>query len=102
MHRQVDNIKRMFAAADDIQFQCNLLSFVESQYTIPHHLARKYVCILFIMEGKFSVNSKKRMQRVSMTEIETCACVAMACLVPDSVTFTSYWNQSEPTDESGM
>jgi hypothetical protein len=97
----VDNIKRVFACAEELQFQFNLLSFVESQYTLPHHLARKYACILFILEGKFAVNSKKRMQRISLTGIENCACVAMACLVPDSVTFTSYWNASETMDNSG-
>lgn len=91
----------MYAALDDMQFQCNLLNFVESTFALPHDLARKYACILFIIEGKFSINSKKRMQRVSMTEIETCACVAMACLVPDSVTFSSYWNTTDAKDDNG-
>lgn len=101
-NRQIDNIKRIYSCADDLQFQCNLLSFVESQYALPHHLARKYACILFIIEGKFAVNSKKRMQRVSLTQIENCASFAMACLIPDSITFTSYWNSSSDMDSAGM
>ena len=41
------------------------------------------------------------MQRVGTAAIEACASVAMACLVPDSVTFMSYWNTTDQMDSAG-
>jgi len=87
--RQFDNLKRMSAAIEEKQ--SNILTFVENQFVLPFRLARKYACLLFMINGKFNVTSKKRLQRVTCTNLEHCAAITMACLIPDRDTFHACW-----------
>jgi hypothetical protein len=89
--RQVENIRRVYAAVEEAQHQINLLNFLEAHFALPHNLARKYCCLLFILMGKFSVSSKRRVQRASLQDICDCAAVSMACLMTDSSIFAAYW-----------
>lgn len=94
--RQYENLKRMYSSIDESkQFQCNILSHVESHFSLPVILARKYACLLFLMAGRFSAVSKKRFQSISCLQLQLCAAVTMACLIPDSNTFAAHWRYSE-------
>lgn len=90
--RQVENIRRVYAAVEEAQHQINLLNFLEAHFALPHNLARKYCCLLFILMGKFSVSSKRRVQRASLQDICDCAAVSMSCLMTDSSIFSAYWS----------
>ena len=90
--RQYENLKRMYASLDETkQFQCNIQSYVEINFSIPVVLARKYSCLLFLLAGRFSVISKKRFQSLTSLHLQICAAVTLACLIPDAATFGRLW-----------
>ena len=97
--RQYENLKRMYAYVEDSkQFQCNILSHIEANFSLPVVLARKYSCLLFLMAGRFSAISKKRFQNISCVHLQICAAVTMACLIPDAVTFGIHWRYQQTID----
>lgn len=85
--RQFENLHRIYLTLEDLQFQTNFMGFIETSYALPPSLSRKYACLLFLVAGRFDVNSKKRLQKLSCVELENCAAASMACLLPDLKTF---------------
>ena len=88
--RQFENIQRVFLSLEELQYQVNFMSFIGSNYALPNNLSRKYSCLLFLLAGRFDVNTKKRLERLSCLELENCATVLMTCLLPDLKTFLSF------------
>lgn len=85
--RQFENLHRLYLSLEDLQFQVNFIGFIESTYALPPSISRNYACLLFLVAGRFDVNSKKRLQKLSCRELENCAAASMACLLPDLRTF---------------
>jgi len=88
--RQFENLHRIYLSLEDLQFQVNFMGFIQSSYALPSWISRKYACLLFLVAGRFDVNSKKRLQRLSCSELENCAAASMACLLPDLKTFLEF------------
>mmetsp|Transcript_14905 Transcript_14905/g.22423 ORF Transcript_14905/g.22423 Transcript_14905/m.22423 type:complete len:453 (+) Transcript_14905:20-1378(+) len=98
--RQYENIKRIYSAIEESrQFQCNILNFVETHFALPLPLARKYTCVLFLMACRFSATSKKRFQTISCLQLECCAAVTMACLIPEVSAFLLHWTGPTSTED---
>jgi hypothetical protein len=85
--RQFDNLKRIYTFIEDNQWQCNILSSIESNFLLDPLLARKYSCVLFLQYSKFNLTSKKRMQRVCFDGLEKCAALTLVFLASDSDSF---------------
>lgn len=88
--RQFENLHRIYLSLEELQFQVNFKGFIGSTYALPPNLSRKYACLLFLVAGRFDVSSKKRLQRLTSQELENCAAVSMACLLPDLATFLQF------------
>lgn len=84
--RQFDNIKRLYTQVEDLE-ECNLYDFMARNILLSPILCRKYACILFLLYSKFTLTSKKRIQRVKLRGLEKCAALTLACLVSDCNTF---------------
>lgn len=86
--RQSDNIKRMYTLLEETkQFQGNLIKFVETIYLLPMELCRQYASLLFLLYSKFNLTSKKTLLKIPCLNIERCASVIIALLLPDSDSF---------------
>ena len=83
--RQFDNLKRIISAIEEKQ--CNIYTFIETHYTLNKSLARKYTCIIFLILGRFNVVTKKRLCKLPCEQLELCAAITLACLIPDRVTY---------------
>lgn len=73
--RQYDNLKRVFTSFEDMtvhhhQHQHHqhgidsLYNFMNKQYLLNHTLAKKYASILFLLYHKFTLTTKRRIQRL--------------------------------------
>lgn len=67
--RQYDNLKKMFSLFEENSIHHhhnydNLYSFISKTYLLNHHLSKKYTCILFLLYHKFTLTSKRRIQKL--------------------------------------
>lgn len=86
--RQFDNIKRIYAAYEDTtNLSGNAFQFISKNYLISPQLAKKYTCLIYLMDSKFNLTSKKRLVKVPYPTLETCAAVTMSCLNVDTAVF---------------
>lgn len=64
--RQFDNIKRVYVSFEDSSnLNDNIYSFVSNNFLLSSNLSKKYACITFLMDSKFNLTAKRRIQRVS-------------------------------------
>lgn len=64
--RQFDNIKRIYTAFEDSSnLNDNIYSFITNTFLLSSNLCKKYACITFLMDSKFNLTAKRRIQRVS-------------------------------------
>jgi hypothetical protein len=80
--RQFENLKRLFVAIEESKssWQCNIVSYLEDNFALPQPLSVRYAALLFIQAAKFSLASKKRIQRVPAESLEKSGMVIMACM----------------------
>jgi hypothetical protein len=63
--RQYENLKRVYSFFEEAVHNIdNLYTFVSKQYLLSHHLSKKYACIIFLLYHKFTLTSKRRIQRL--------------------------------------
>lgn len=92
--RQFDNLRRIYSALEDTrQFQCNFLSFLETNFVLPTNFSRKYTCVLFLILGKFAITSKKRFYKAPIRNLEICASIMMSCFLTTSNVFMNVMNK---------
>ena len=87
--REFGNLRRIATAVEERQ--CNILNFVEQQFALPTKLARRYTCLLFLINGKFNLATKKKMLKIKCSYLELCGAITMACLLSDRNLFYYYW-----------
>lgn len=87
--RQFDNIKRIYAAYEDTtNLSGNAYQFISKTCLISSTLAKKYTCLIYLMDSKFNLTSKKRLMKVPYPSLEVCAAVTMSCLNVDASVFS--------------
>lgn len=63
--RQFDNVKRIYAAYEDTtNLSSNAYQFIHKTYMISPNLSKKYTCLIYLMDSKFNLTSKKRLTKV--------------------------------------
>jgi hypothetical protein len=80
--RQFENVKRLFTAVEESKssWQCNVVSYLQENFALPELLSVRYASLLFLQVSKFSLASKKRIQRVSCEGLERSAMSILACM----------------------
>lgn len=84
VQRQYDNLRRVqFAYEDHLQSvgNINLVNFLEIHWLMPSLLAKQYAALVFLVGSKFSLSGKKRLQRVSCSDLQACGTITMALFV---------------------
>jgi hypothetical protein len=90
VQRQYDNLRRVqFAYEDHLQSvgNINLVNFLEIHWLLPSLLAKQYAALVFLLGSKFSLSNKKRMQRVSCSDLQACGTITMALFVCSGDTY---------------
>lgn len=85
--RQFDNLKNVFNFLEEKQFAVKMIDAISNSFCLKGFLLRKYVCIMFLLNSRFTLTSKKRIQRVSCESLELCAASILSCLTISSSTF---------------
>lgn len=86
--RQFDNLKCAYNILESIQFMGNLFDHISSNFCLKGLLLRKYTCIMFLLDSKFTLTTKKtRMQRIACESLEMCAAAILSCLTLDVSAF---------------
>lgn len=64
--RQLENIKRIYGTFEDTpNLVGNIYHLIAKNYLLSHSLCRRYACITFLLYSKFTITSKRRMQKAS-------------------------------------
>eukprot|EP01039_Chlorochromonas_danica_P010816 gene10816-12025_t len=86
--RQLDNIKRIYATFEDLpNLVGNIYNAIAKNYLLSARLTKRYTCITFLLYSKFTLTTKRRMQRIACPNLEHCAGVIMVLLCLDSASF---------------
>lgn len=95
--RHFDNLKRISSAiekhSDIEERQCHILNFIETNYILPKLLARRYTCLMFLIHNKFNLSNTPRIKRIPCINLESCAAITMACLIPEKEVFYTYCSE---------
>ena len=87
--REYGNLRRIVSASEERTG--NIYKFIQGNYVLPAPLARKYTCLLFLINGKFNLSTTKKIAKVSCASLELCAALTMSCLVMERTAFYENW-----------
>lgn len=81
--RQFDNIKRVYKMIEDMAG--NLVQNIQTQFLLPHELAKKYAAIVYIANNRFETN-KRKLQYLQFSDFLHCSLEIMnnwSCTNPE-------------------
>lgn len=81
--RQFDNIKRVYKTVEDMEG--NLCQNIQSHFSLPHELAKKYAAIVYMANNRFET-SKRKLQYLLTSDFLHCSIEIMnnwSCTNPD-------------------
>jgi len=107
--RQFDNLRRIFNALDERNFEGNITHTITEQFLVPWALAERYTCILFLLYNRFQIQSgRKRTSFLDLSDLEFCTALIIAHWLSDTVSTgtrrfdgTQYLELTSPQFSSG-
>jgi len=79
--RNFDNLRRVFDALEDAEWRVPVCSTIQSRFCLPHELAWRYTCILFLFKQRLNLASdvKKTLAAVPSGPLLEIASAMLCC-----------------------
>lgn len=78
--RQFDNVKRVHKQMEDVEGA--LIDNIQAQFLLPLNLAGQYACMVFIINHRFELTGKRKLNYLTFGDIMYCAQQMMANWTP--------------------
>lgn len=93
--RQIENIKQIFNYFEEAlpgHSIGKIYPFIMKQFLLPHTLAKKYTCIIFLLYTKFNLTAKRRIQKLHCEALENSGVLILTLLATDGHSFWKFFS----------